>query len=118
MLIVHIAILQLTHNECCNLVGNTSLDLVLLLLVAFVSKLADMDIKGSGSTRLNQIWFLVILKGVFWILFLLFYAKLEESMLQRCESIRYSKGELLPLRIGIGYNLFNTVHDRVMIKSL
>ena len=80
--------------------------------------MADMDIKGSGSTRLNWMWFLVILKGVFWILFLLFYAKLEGSMLQRCESIRYSKGELLALRIGIGYNLFNTVHDRVMIKSL
>ena len=77
-----------------------------------------MVIKGSGSTRFNQIWFLVILKGVFWILFLLFYAKLEGSMLQRCESIRYSKSELLALRIGIGYNLFNTVHDRVMIKSL
>ena len=39
-------------------------------------------------------------------------------MLQRCESIRYSKSELLALRIGICYNLFNTVHNRVMIKSL
>ena len=77
-----------------------------------------MDIKESGSTRLNRIWFLVILKGVFWILFLLFYAKLEGSMLQRCESIRYSKGELLALRIGISYNLFNMVHNRVKIKSL
>ena len=77
-----------------------------------------MDIKGSGSTRLNWIWFLVFLKAVFWILFLLFYAKLEGSMLQRRESIKYSKGELLAVRIGIGYNLFNTVHNRVMIKSL
>ena len=80
--------------------------------------MVDIDIKGSGSARLNRIWFLVILKGVFLILFLLFCAKLESCMLQRCESIRYSKDELLALRRGIGYNLFNTVHDRDMIKSL
>ena len=80
--------------------------------------MADIHIKGSGSARLNWIWFLVILKGVFWILFLLFCAKLESCMLQRCESIRYSKDELLALRRGIGYNLFNTVHNRDMIKSL
>ena len=80
--------------------------------------MADMDIKESGSTRFNWIWFLVIIKGVFWILFLLFYAKLESFMLQMCENIRYSKGELLALRIGIGYKLFNTVHDRNIIKSL
>ena len=80
--------------------------------------MADIDIKGLGSARLNWIWFLVILTGVFWILFLLFCAKLESCMLQRCESIRYSKDELLALRRGIGYNLFNTVHDRDMIKSL
>ena len=77
-----------------------------------------MDIKRSGSIRFNWIWFLVILIGVFWVLFLLFYAQLESCMLQRCESIRYSKGELLAFRIGIGYNLFNTVHDRDIIKSL
>ena len=62
--------------------------------------------------------FLVILKGIFWILFLLFCTKLDCCKLRRCESIRYSKDELLALRRGIGYNLFNTVHDRDMIKSL
>ena len=80
--------------------------------------MADIDIKGSGSARLNWIWFLVILKGVFWILFLLLCAKLESCMLQRCESIRYSKDKPLALRRGISYNLFNTVHNRDMIKSL
>ena len=84
----------------------------------FYLKMADMDIRGSGSTRFNRIWFLGILKAVFLILFLLFYAKLESCMLQRCENIRYSKGELLALRIGIGYDLLNTVHDRDIIKSL
>ena len=73
---------------------------------------------GSGSARLNRIWLLVILKGIFWILFLLFCTKLDGCKQQRCESIRYSKDELLALRRGIGYNLFNTVHDRDMIKSL
>ena len=73
---------------------------------------------GSGAARLNCIWLLVILKGIFWILFLLFCTKLDSCKLQRCESIRYSKDELLALRRGIGYNLFNTVHDRDMIKSL
>ena len=32
---------------------------------------------GSGSGRLNRIWLLVILKGIFWILFLLFCTKLD-----------------------------------------